>query len=342
MNATAIDVTVLLGDPRLPDAYKRDHHYNPEDLENVQIMQRALSELDGFRFRYFDDHAGLRTELESHRPDLVLNFCDTGFRNDAQLELHVPALLELMGIPCTGAGPFGIVLTYDKAITRAVAAAHGIPVPSEVYVADGDDAALAGASYPALIKPARADGSLGITKNAVVDGPAAAARQLEAVRSELPGHAFLVQEFLSGPEYGVGLIGNPGQGFADLPPLEVDYGRLAPDLPRILGYESKALPDSPYWTDIKYQRAQSLSESVRRRMIAHCELLFARLQCRDYARFDFRTDADGEVKLMEVNTNPAWAHDGKLNFMAGFAGMRHGEMLGLILEAAVHRIGLRA
>ncbi len=50
-------------------------------------------------------------------------------------------------------------------------------------------------------------------------------------------------------------------------------------------------------------------------------ILFRRFQLRDYARFDFRVGSDNTPKLMEVNPNPAWAYDGKLAFMAGFAGI---------------------
>lgn len=340
MKRTTLGVTVLLGDPRLPDSYKRNDQFNPEDLQNVEILKHSLSELSGYRFSYFDDHPKLFSYLLERPPELVLNLCDTGYRNDALRELHIPALLELLDIPCTGAGPEGIVLVYDKGIVRAVAAVHGVPVPFEVFLEPGQSFDPATATFPALIKPARADGSLGITQNAVVKGPDEAARYLDALWAELPDRAVLVQEFLSGNEYSIGLVGNPDHGFTVLPPLEVDYSGLDPSLPRLLGYESKALPDSPYWTDIKYRRAQTLPEDTCARMIEHSKFLFARLQCRDYARFDFRADAEGTVKLMEVNTNPAWAHDAKLNLMAGFGGTSHGQLLGLILKAARRRTGL--
>jgi D-alanine-D-alanine ligase len=62
------------------------------------------------------------------------------------------------------------------------------------------------------------------------------------------------------------------------------------------------------------------------------------LECRDYARFDFRTDADGEIKLLEANPNPGWCWDGKMNFMAGYAGLRYADLLRTILDAAAERI----
>ena len=70
--------------------------------------------------------------------------------------------------------------------------------------------------------------------------------------------------------------------------------------------------------------------------------LFERLGCRDYARFDFRADSRGEIKLLEVNPNPGWCWDGKVNLMASYQGMRYSELLGQILQAAVERLNIVA
>src|SRR3546814_8063957 len=67
-------------------------------------------------------------------------------------------------------------------------------------------------------------------------------------------------------------------------------------------------------------------------------LMFERLGCRDYARFDFRADAAGTPKLLEVNPNPGWCWDGKFNLMAAFDGLRYADLLRLILEAAQNRV----
>jgi D-alanine-D-alanine ligase len=117
----------------------------------------------------------------------------------------------------------------------------------------------------------------------------------------------------------------------------VDYSRLDRDLPQLLAYESKWIPDSPYWSQINYREAQ-LDEDTRRRLVDYSNILFERLGCRDYARFDFRADAEGEIKLLEVNPNPGWCWDGKLNMMATFAGLRYSDMIKLIIEAAQERV----
>ena len=334
------EVTVLLGDPRLPDSCKRDGQFNPEDLETVQKLKDALAELPGYSFRYLDNHASLWVDLRNERPDFVLNLCDEGFDNDAFKELHVPALLETMGLSYSGAGPACLGLCYNKSQVRAIAEAMDVPVPLESYIDIDDQSATIPSILPALLKPVCGDSSVGITAASVVDSAQQLIARLEAMRDELPGIPILVQEYLTGTEYSVGIIGNPGQGYQFLPVLEVDYSGLDAELPHILGYESKWLPDSPYWTQIKYQEA-NLDEETTRRLYDHSSLLFERLGCRDYARFDFRADASDQIKLLEANPNPGWCWDGKFNFMASYAGMRYADLLGSILEVAQarHTIG---
>jgi D-alanine-D-alanine ligase len=336
-----IDVTVVMGDPRLPDGVKRNGTFNPEDHETIRRLKDSLFELPAYRVRYLDNHSTLERDLSELKTDLVLNLCDEGFNNDPFKELHVPALLEMLGIPYTGAGPSALAACYDKGLVRAVAASLDVPVPLETYVRPGDQGATLPSVFPALLKPNWGDSSQGITKDAVVHNERSLIDYLERLRADFPRRGVLVQEFLTGPEYSVGLIGNPEHGLRALPVLEVDYTKLDPGLPKILGYESKWEPDSPYWTQIKYHEA-SLPDHIQQQLIENSSRLFERLGCRDYARFDFRADAKGEIKLLEVNPNPGWCWDGKLNIMAGFQGMRYTELLHLILQAAEERLGIVA
>ena len=333
------DVTVLLGDPRVPDTVKKNGVFNDEDLETIAKLKDALAELDGYRFTYLDNHETLLADLRGQRPDFVLNFCDEGFNNDALMELHVPALLDVLCVPYSGAGPGALGLCYNKALVRAIAASCDIPVPLETYCDADDQAATIPSIFPAMIKPCLGDSSIGITKDAVVDSPGHAIAYLSELRRTLPGRPVLIQEFLSGAEYSVALLGNPGVGLTALPVLEVDYRGLAPSLPKILGYESKWLPESAYWKNVRYREAE-LGEDLRRDLFDWSTILFERLGCRDYARFDFRADSAGMVKLLEVNPNPGWCWDGKVNLMAGFAGHRYANLLCLILETAQQRVAL--
>ena len=331
------DVTIVLGDPRLPDPVKRNGRWDEEDIETIERLKAALGELPDYRFRFLDNHASLYAELRANRPHFVLNFCDEGFNNDAFMELHVPALLEMLDIPYSGAGPACLGMCYNKSLVRGIAQAIDVPVPAETYFNSDDLAATIPSVFPALIKPNFGDSSIGITRNAVVHTWEDAIVCLGRLREQMPRCPILIQEFLTGPEYSIGIIGNPGLGYRVLPPLEVDYSRLDPDLPPLLPYESKWIPDSPYWSQIGYLEAR-LDEETRRKLIDYANILFERLGCRDYARFDFRADTEGEIKLLEVNPNPGWCWDGKLNLMAQMAGLRYSDLLKLIIETAQDRV----
>jgi len=331
------EVTVVLGDPRLPDAVKRGGVFNAEDMETVQRFKDAAESLSGYRFRYLDNHVNLMKALRDERPGFVLNLCDEGFNNEATLELHVPALLEMFGVPYSGAGPAALGLCYNKALVAAIAESCDVPVPLETYFDPDDQAATIPSVFPALIKPCTGDSSIGITQHAVVNDVAEAIAYRAELQRLLPDRPVLVQEFLTGAEYSVALVGNPGIDLMALPVLEVDYTGLQSGLPKILGYESKWHPDSPYWNDIEYRPAE-IDEETRRALVDWSTTMFQRLGCRDYARFDFRADAAGAIKLLEVNPNPGWCWDGKLNLMAGFAGLDYAELLRTIIEAAQTRI----
>lgn len=334
-NQVQQEVTVLLGDPSLPDTIKKNGKFNEEDMATIDKLKGALAELPQYKVNYITDHSTLFNQLSKKPPSFVFNLCDEGLRNNANLELHIPALLEMLNIPYTGAAPGCLALCYDKSKVRAIAESMEIPVPLESYYSPGDQAANIPDIFPAILKPSCGDSSVGITQNAVVNSATELFNYLNYLKEILPGVPILIQEFLSGAEYSVSLVGNPGN-FEVLPLLEVDYTKLPNNLPKILSYESKWLPESPFWTDIKYHEAR-VDEETRGQLINSSKKLFERLECRDYARFDFRCDSKGKPKLLEVNPNPGWCWDGKLNLMAGFSGITYPQLLDMILKAGIDR-----
>jgi D-alanine-D-alanine ligase len=149
---------------------------------------------------------------------------------------------------------------------------------------------------------------------------------------------FVVQEFLSGADLSVGVLGNPPSDHIVLPMLEEVYTGVPDDAPRIGSYEAKwdsEDADSPY---LHIEWAQATLPSATERQIAQWSAeLFARLECRDYARFDWRLDTSGAPKLLEANPNPGWDYWTYLATMAGWAGISYPEMLRRILESALRR-----
>lgn len=246
MGVQALTIGVLLGDPSLPYPYSPTGSFGEDELEAVRQLQRALDSLDTYRFIYFDDHTNLIDALRADPPHLILNLCDTGFRNQWEQERNIPALLEILDLPYTGADAMGIDLTTDKAIVRNVALNQRIPVPNELFVDLAADPPLTPTVYPALIKPNASGGSFGITQDAIVHDHFEAEAYLRWLAGFLHPPEALIQDYLTGAEYAVGVIGNPDSGLTVLPPLEIDFSGLDPGLPPILTYGSKCDPESPY------------------------------------------------------------------------------------------------
>lgn len=336
------NVVVVLGDPRKPDYLKPNSIFDEDDFYTIDQMKAALRSLKGYNFHYRDNHDTLITDLMKLKGkiDYVFNLCDEGFDNDPRKEAHVPALLEMLGIPYTGSGPQTLVLCYDKSLIRGIAREMGIPVPRAVFIKPEDTTFEIPFPFPAIVKPNFGDSSFGITQRSVVYTPEELISAVSEIRDRFGyDKPVLVEEFLTGKDLSVGIIGNPPDSYIVLPIIEEDYSALPPELPRICGYEAKWLPNSPYW-NIKSIPAD-LPEETEKFIVDCCLKLFERLECRDYCRFDWRLDVDGNPKLLEVNPNPGWCWDGHLAKMAKIAGMSYVEMLGAILKAAEERLNIR-
>ncbi|NLO30571.1 MAG: methyltransferase domain-containing protein [Methanosarcina mazei] len=335
-----LNVVVVLGDPRKEDQVKPACVFDDDDFETINRMKTALSEIPSIKFTFLDRHETLFEDLrkKAGKTDLVLNLCDEGFYNDPVKELHVPAMFEQLNIPYTGAGPQCLAYCYDKSLVRGVAREMRIPVAKGVLVTDDSDISRLSLSFPLLVKPNSGDSSFGITQKSIVHSREELLDIMKETREKIGSDKpFLLEEFLPGKDISVGIIGNP-PSCTVLPITEEDYSAVPGELPKICGYEAKWLPDSPYWK-IKSVPAD-LPEKTQKEVVRSCLALFTRLGCRDYARFDWRLDAEGRPRLLEVNPNPGWCWDGHLAKMAAYANISYSGMLAAIIGAAKKRYGI--
>jgi D-alanine-D-alanine ligase len=334
------NVAVILGDPNKPDLLKPSTVFDDDDFYTIDQLKAGLRELKDFQFVYLNSHDTLIQELTKLKGkiDFAFNLCDEGYNNDAQKELHIPSLLEMLNISYTGSGPQCLAYCYDKSLVRGIAREMGIPVPEAFFVKPEDITFGLPFNFPVMVKPNFGDSSFGITQRSVANSFEELVNAISEIREKFGYEKpILVEEFLTGKDLSVGIIGNPPESYTVLPLIMTDYSSLPENLPKICGYESKWLPETPYW-NIKSIPAD-LPENVEKFIIECCLKLSERLECRDYCRFDWRLDANGSPKLLEVNPNPGWCWDGHLAKMAEIANIPYMEMLKTILQATEQRIG---
>ncbi|TFG22970.1 MAG: methyltransferase domain-containing protein [Promethearchaeota archaeon] len=332
-------VVVIMGDPNKPDVLKPAHIFDDDDFYTIDQLKDALRSIKGYQFIYLTNHDSLISDLIkiNGNIDYVLNLCDEGYYNTARNELHVPALLDILHIPYTGAGPQCLAFCYDKSLVRGIAKEMDIPVPEAIFIRPGDKAFDLPLYFPAIVKPNFGDSSFGITQRCVVYNGEELIDAINEIRGKFGyDQSIIVEQFLTGKDLTVGIIGNPPNQYRILPISEDDYSDLPPELPKICGYEAKWLPDSPYWN---IKSIPAILPDKTREIIESCSLkLFERLECKDYARFDWRLDGEGNPKLLEVNPNPGWCWDGHLAKMAKYGGLTYQEMLKEILIATENSI----
>jgi D-alanine-D-alanine ligase len=332
-------VVVIFGDPKKPDTLKPCGVFDEDDFYTIDQLKSALKALPEYDCSYLSNHDTMFQDLNknSGKIHLVFNLCDEGFNNDPRKELHLPALLEVLDIPYTGSSSQCLAFCYDKSLVRGIASEMGIPVPEAFFIEPDDITFNLPFSFPVIVKPNYGDSSFGITQQSIANTHEQLINAISMIREKLGyDKPILVEEFLPGKDLSVGIIGNPLTSYQVLTITEEDYSDVPEELPRVCGYEAKWLPDSPYY-NIKTVPA-NLPEETEKFIVECCMKLFERLECRDYSRFDWRLDAKGHPKLLEVNPNPGWCWDGHLAKMAKFSEMSYAKMIKAILDSAEQRL----
>ncbi|HME55560.1 MAG TPA: hypothetical protein VKM55_25365 [Candidatus Lokiarchaeia archaeon] len=335
-------IVILLGDPKLFDPVAPGGIWDEDDFETIDKLKAALGEIKGYEFSYLDDHKTFIDDLRGRKGniDLVFNLCDEGYYNDPRKELHVAALLEILGFPYTGATPQSMAIRLDKSIVKGIARMLGVPTANGILIDVGQTVPdlPTGMDYPLFVKPNNTDAGQGITRKSICHDrgelEAVVAELREGICKEMP---ILVEDFLSGKDLTTGVIGNPGfASLISLPIAEEDYSMLSPDLPHLCGWEAKWDPQSPYW-QTKSIRAD-LTAETEAIIVEATKRMFKYTECRDYARFDWRLDDNGKPKLLDVNCNPGWCWDSHMVKLSSMIDVTYPQMLEKILEVSIERI----
>jgi D-alanine-D-alanine ligase len=286
----------------LTDREREEQLAAEEDLEAVRAVECSLEELGhtSERMAVTDDVGALLERLREGRPAVVFNLCES-FRGESLPQANVAALLELLGVCYTGSGPEALGVSTDKALAKAVLAAHGIPVP-RYQVAYWTELRLdPSLPFPVIVKPLYEDGSYGITGESVVGSAEALAARVEYIH-ETYRQPSIVEEFIEGREVNAAVLGSDP---AEVLPLsEIEFRDFPPPMPRICGFEAKWQADSfEYQNTVPVCPASlpSVVEEAIRDIALRSHLA---LGCRDYSRVDFRLDRMLRPYVIEVNANP--------------------------------------
>lgn len=282
------------------------------------------------------DPAALIDRLRAERPDVVFNLVEA-LDGDARLEAAAAWVLELAGLPYTGSPPRAMTLALEKPVTRAVLAAHGVPVPRGATLVTGDEPALDDLAYPVIVKPAASDASHGIGIDSVVDEPEAARARARWLRATYD-QAAVVEEFIDGRELNVSILGE-GASATVLPLFEIDFDEDYPaGKPRLVTYISKWGPeDHPEFQGSWSVPVKELAPEVAERVRATALAAYRAIGLQDYGRVDIRLHPERGPFVVDVNPNPDLSPCAGLNLAADEAGLTYAQLIGRVVRAALER-----
>jgi D-alanine-D-alanine ligase len=314
-------------------AYRPFHITDPNLAQTVATdatIQAAYLALQsaGFDVSVLSVGADIADILRQYDPrrTVIFNYCD-GFDDDPTGYDPVTRVFEDLGFAYTGAHDSILLSSQDKAITKAILEQHGIPTPSyRVY----SEANVDGWNiFPALVKPARKHGSLGILPDSVVDSPLALARQVQRVLDDWEQPA-LVEDFIDGVEYRVSVWGN--EALEVLPLMSI---RFLPMQERPFGmkdFDTKWL-EHGMQIDIPAKMESALCLRIEQVAME----AFRALNMRDYGGIDIRV-RDGVPYIIDPNANADICDVSSFSQMARAAGYDYGAVLGRIVRLAAERL----
>jgi len=312
--------------------------YEPE--ETIHHVKNGIEQA-GWEYLQIEADEGCYESLRRLRPDMVFNRAE-GVRGESR-ESQIPAFCEMLGIPYVGSGVMANAIGLDKPTTKMVLEYHGLKTAPFQVLYRPDEKLRRGLKYPLILKPSHEGSSIGINWDNVVNDEKAMRRKLGEML-ETYRQPILIEKFIDGREFSVGFVGNylGDEEPTVLPFLEIDFSGFPPELGRVLGQKAKSIFDD----SSNYKCPTKIDDALRERVEEHAKASFRVLNCRDWARMDYRVDADDEIYFLEVNTLPGIDYDvvrDELSFypMMWYAlGMKFPDMVKGIISAALRRYGL--
>lgn len=268
--------------------------------------------------------------LAGPAPDLVFNLAEG--RGSRSREAHVPACCEMLGVPVTHSDPLTMAVTLDKAMTKRVALAHGIPTAPFCLIERPED--LAGAAlppFPVIAKPNCEGSSMGVRRHSVCRDAAELAPLAAWILAEYR-QPVLVESFLPGAEVTVVVLGD-GAGARILGAMEIAPRQGGPDR-FVYSLEVKR----NYKAEVDYHVPPRLPPAALEAVDAVALASHRALGCRDIARIDLRLDAEGRPCLLEVNALPGLdTTHSDVPILCGYLGIGYDELIGRIVGHALDR-----
>jgi D-alanine-D-alanine ligase len=279
-------------------------------------------------------------KLKELKPDIVFNFAEGLI--GVNRESHIPAILEMLQLPFSGSDALTLGICLDKSRAKEILTYHKIPNAKFLVANQMEDIANTHFDFPLIVKPISEGSSKGIFSSSFV-------KNIKELEDEVTRILFtynqpaLIEEFLSGREFTVAVIGN-GNEAEVLPIIEIRYEDFPEDVVPLYSYEAKWILDTKENNFDVFECPAKLDSKLEEKIKETVLRTYNVLKCKDWSRIDVRLDKNGVPNIIEINPLPGIMPDPNENSSfpkaARAAGMDYNQLIQRVLYSAAKRYSL--
>lgn len=308
------------------------------DEDTIRTAKAIYNNLfqSGLHVELFELREDNWTDLLTMNTDFIFNLC-YGVGSIPKTEDKIPMIIDVTGIPYTGASSREIQLTTDKVATKRIFLKKHIPTPLYQLFRRPDSKLKNSLKYPLIVKPQMEDSSLGIHNDAVVENETELRKKVSEILDKYNEPA-LVEQFINTRELNVTILGN-GKNLRVLPISEIIFGDSFDSEKKwkIVDFEAKWQEETSNFRDTVGVCPARLDRNIEKQIIDYAVAAYRGCNCRDYARIDIRLDEDNTPYFLEVNLNPGIGPEDGAVRSAKAAGMSYASFLTELIEISLDR-----
>lgn len=235
--------------------------------------------------------------LKEFKPDMVFNLVDS-VKGMEYLASTIPGILDMLGIPFTGATLLGLALCYNKYLSKKLLQSAGIPVPNFQLFHTPYDKLDINLRFPVISKLNEIHGGVEIDESAISENEKQLRERLNFLMKTY-NQEVVVEEYIAGREIVASVLEGSN--------VKVYMGERIfnkPDKKYIIATfdDQWVTPVAENEADWVYTYARYEDPLLRE----YVRKAFTISDMLDYGKFDIRLDISGRYYFIDSNANPAF------------------------------------
>lgn len=312
-----------------------DEQAEYDNISTIKAIGKALRKT-GCETVYLEADKNFSKNLSDSRVDIVFNIAEG--KGGRGREAQVPSILNLHSVPYTGSDETTLCITLDKGLAKRLVRSYRIKTPV-FFIWKGNMAEIPEKlNFPVIVKPNAEGSSKGVSGNMTAQNREEL-KTLLREKWERYRQPVLVEDYVKGREFTVGIVGN-GEEKRVFRPMEIIISPEGnPDGSRIYSFHVK----TNYEKYVRYECPAKLSPGLENEMTRTAGKIYDLLECRDFARIDFMLSEDNVLYFIEINPLPGLAPGySDYPMLAAYNGLEYDDLIKSILNSGLKRYGMPA